>query len=70
VKGVNVPGYHLHFITEDRNAGGHVLDFEMENGDAAIDITSEFFMELPTSGDFYNVKLGQDLQTDMEKVEK
>ncbi|AKB75485.1 Alpha-acetolactate decarboxylase [Methanosarcina lacustris Z-7289] len=70
VKGVNVPGYHLHFITEDRNAGGHVLDFEMENGDAAIDITSEFFMELPTSGDFYNVKLGQDLQNDMEKVEK
>ena len=70
VKGVNVPGYHLHFITEDRSAGGHVLDFEMENGDAALDITNAFFMELPTSGDFYNVKLGQDLQAEMEKVEK
>ncbi|TFH03748.1 MAG: acetolactate decarboxylase [Methanosarcina sp.] len=70
VKGVNVPGYHLHFITEDRSAGGHVLDFEMENGDAALDITNAFFMELPTSGDFYNVKLGQDLQAEIEKVEK
>ena len=70
VKGVNVPGYHLHFITEDRSAGGHVLDFEMENGDAGLDITNAFFMELPTSGDFYNVKLGQDLQAEMEKVEK
>jgi acetolactate decarboxylase len=70
VKGVNVPGYHLHFITQDRSAGGHVLDLEMENGDAALDITSAFFMELPTSGDFYDVELGQDLQTDMEKVEK
>ncbi|AKB33785.1 Alpha-acetolactate decarboxylase [Methanosarcina siciliae HI350] len=70
VKGVNVPGYHLHFITEDRRAGGHVLDLEMENGDASLDITSAFFMELPTSGDFYNVELGQDLQADMEKVEK
>lgn len=70
VKGVNVPGYHLHFITADRSAGGHVLDLEMENGDAALDITSAFFIELPTSGDFYNVELGQDLQADLEKVEK
>lgn len=70
VKGVNVPGYHLHFITADRSAGGHVLDLEMENGDAALDTTSAFFMELPTSRDFYTVELGQDLQTDLEKVEK
>jgi acetolactate decarboxylase len=70
VKGVNVPGYHLHFITADRSAGGHVLDLKMENGDTALDITSAFFMELPASGDFYNVELGQDLQADMEKVEK
>ncbi len=70
VDGVNVPGYHLHFITDDRSAGGHVLDLEMENGDVALDITRAFFMELPSSGDFYNVELGQDLQADMEKVEK
>lgn len=70
VKGVNVPGYHLHFITADKSAGGHVLDLEMENGDASFDITREFLMELPASGDFYNVELGQDLKEDMEKVEK
>lgn len=70
VKGVNVPGYHLHFITADRSAGGHVLDLEIENGEASFDITREFLMELPASGDFYNVELGQDLKEDMEKVEK
>lgn len=70
VDGVNVPGYHIHFITADRRAGGHVLDLEMENGDAAVDITRAFYMELPASGDFYNVELGQDLQSDLEKVEK
>lgn len=26
VKGINVPGYHLHFLSEDRSRGGHVLD--------------------------------------------
>ena len=70
VKGVNVPGYHIHFITRDRSAGGHVLDFELEEGDATVDITRAFFMELPTSGDFYEVELGQDLQSDLKRVEK
>jgi len=70
VKGVNVPGYHLHFITADRNSGGHVLDFELEDGNASLDTTSAFFMELPTSGDFCEVELGQDLQAEMETVEK
>jgi len=69
-KGVNVPGYHLHFITADRSAGGHVLDLEIENGVASVDITRSFLMELPASGDFYDVDLGQDLQDDLEKVEK
>lgn len=70
VKGINVPGYHLHFITEDRTAGGHVLDFDLKNGDINIDITTEFFMELPAMGDFYEVNLSQDLQSEIKIVEK
>ena len=27
MKGVNMPGYHLHYISSDRKSGGHVLDF-------------------------------------------
>ncbi|MBT3279449.1 MAG: acetolactate decarboxylase [Phycisphaerales bacterium] len=27
-KGVNVVGFHLHFLTADRSAGGHLLDFK------------------------------------------
>jgi acetolactate decarboxylase len=35
--GVNVPGYHFHFITADKKAGGHTLDCSTEgaNVDAA-----------------------------------
>ena len=29
-RGLNVPGFHLHFLTEDRKAGGHVLDLVLE----------------------------------------
>ena len=69
-KGVNVPGYHLHFITEDRKAGGHILDIQVANATAQLDVTPGFAMELPTSGDFYNVDLSGDLQEELKKIEK
>jgi acetolactate decarboxylase len=47
VKGVNVPGYHLHFITEDRKAGGHLLACRLQDATIALDYTSEFHMVLP-----------------------
>jgi acetolactate decarboxylase len=70
VKGLNVPGYHLHFITEDRKAGGHILEIQVDNATAHVDVTPGFAMELPTSGDFYEVDLGGDLQDELEKIEK
>jgi acetolactate decarboxylase len=69
-EGFNVPGYHLHFITEDRKAGGHILDLQVDKAKALVDITDGFAMQLPTTGDFYNVDLTQDLQSELEKIEK
>ena len=71
VAGVNVPGYHLHFLTESRDSGGHVLEFEIVEAVASIDYTSEFLMILPgDDSDFYEVDLTQDKQKELEKAEK
>ena len=71
VAGVNVPGYHLHFLTKSKDAGGHVLEFEIAKAVASIDYTSEFLMILPgEDSDFYEVDLTQDKQDELEKVEK
>lgn len=69
-EGLNVPGYHFHFITEDRKAGGHILDLQVDEAEAKVDITAGFAMQLPTTGDFYNVDLTQDLQSELETIEK
>ena len=45
--GINVPGYHLHFITADRKAGGHLLACQIQQGTIALDDTSKFYMVLP-----------------------
>ncbi len=69
-KGLNVPGYHLHLITADRKAGGHILDLALNSSEVQLDITSGFNMALPTSGDFIGVDLTKDLQKDLEQVEQ
>jgi acetolactate decarboxylase len=70
VKGINVPGYHLHFISADGKKGGHVLDFTLEEGDADADICDSFYMLLPQSQEFKDLDLSKDLSKDLEKVEK
>ena len=34
--GVSVAGYHLHFLSDDHQFGGHVMDFVMKNGEVEI----------------------------------
>jgi acetolactate decarboxylase len=62
--GVNVAGYHLHFITADRRAGGHVLDFEIGEARIEIDQMTEFDLQLPLNAAF----LQKDLTTGGDKA--
>ncbi len=69
--GVNIPGFHLHFITEDRNAGGHLLEVQVEEANVCLDYTSKLFMILPGEGsDFYQVDLTEVKRKELEKAEK
>jgi acetolactate decarboxylase len=70
MKGINVPGYHLHFITENRKAGGHVLECNIEDVHVEIDYTNNLFMILPETDDFYNLNLTKDKQKQLDKIEK
>lgn len=69
-KGVNVVGYHMHFIAADRTCGGHLLDVDVDEAVVSIDITSEFYLDLPLNGDFLNADLGGDKTGALEKVER
>jgi acetolactate decarboxylase len=54
---INTPGYHLHFITADRSAGGHVLDLLLGEVNVYIDETPDFFMQLPEMEEFQQADL-------------
>jgi len=69
-KGLNVAGYHLHFLSDDGQTGGHILDFAVPaNATAEYDITPAFEMLLPTSGAFTGVDLSLDLSEELARVE-
>lgn len=70
VKGLNVTGFHLHFISDDRMFGGHLLDCRIKTGIVKIDDTHEFHLALPVSKEFQQVSLDKDWEADIAKVEK
>lgn len=47
VEGIEVAGYHLHFISEDRSRGGHVLGSRSSGLRARIDPSDDLHIELP-----------------------
>lgn len=65
VRGIGDPGYHLHFLSDDKTQGGHVLEFTMDRGECSVDICSNFHIILPEDGAaLADIDLSRDLVTE------
>ncbi len=69
VKGINVPGYHLHFLSDDKTAGGHLLEFKLKKANVKLQPVSQFELILPKETEFLEADLSKNLIKDLEKVE-
>lgn len=68
--GINVPGYHLHFISSDFSFGGHVLEFIIDGANVEIQEIREFKMILPEDSEFGAVDLKKNRTEELHQVEK
>jgi acetolactate decarboxylase len=69
--GVNVPGYHLHFLSSDKTFGGHVLEFSFDEATVEIQEINNFYMTLPEDDSaFGNIDLSKDRTKELHEVEK
>lgn len=50
-EGIEVSGYHLHFISDDRSRGGHVLECRSTAVTARLDPSRDLHIELPPGVD-------------------
>ena len=68
-QGINVAGYHFHFITDDRSAGGHVLDFRLASGELSVDQESDLRLELPDGVDLPAPDLSAAKREELDRIE-
>jgi acetolactate decarboxylase len=51
-QGIGVAGFHLHFLLQDKQAGGHALDYRIRAGKVQICTVHDLQVELPESAEF------------------
>jgi len=59
-QGIAVAGLHLHFLADDRTAGGHVLDVSIRSAELRLAAYAGFDLRLPTDELFLRTELTHD----------
>lgn len=66
---LNATGWHLHFISKDKEKGGHILGLNIDKAKLALDYTEGFAMKLPDNAVFNGFDLTIDQSEDIKEVE-
>lgn len=66
---LNVPGYHLHFLSDDEKCGGHLLQCAGANLRLQIQREGDYHVALPETEDFLKADLRRDPAADLAKAE-
>ena len=66
---INVPGYHFHFISAERDFGGHLLDLRSGALKVRVDSSAALTLIMPESGSYISAELGGDEHRDLKKIE-
>lgn len=69
MNGLNTPGWHFHFISDDKTKGGHILDLAFDSAEAKFDLTQGFNLYLSDNKEFQNMELSKDVSDAIKKVE-
>ena len=66
---LNMHGWHLHFLSDDKTKGGHVLNFTDFKGSGQVDEIHEFNMILPSDDTFAKMNFPEDMTNKISSVE-
>lgn len=69
MEGPNISGYHFHFISANKQNGGHIIDLLTGDITIEIDLLTAFTVDLPTSKDFLNFDFKKDRREELKRVE-
>jgi acetolactate decarboxylase len=66
---VSVPGYHIHYLSDDRTQGGHLLEIETGRVRLRVQEVEDFHIALPENEEFLKADLSRDTSSDLERAE-
>ena len=66
---MNNHGWHLHFISDDRRIGGHVLDLVFDDTECLLTKTDSMNIIIPGTEPFQSLDLSQDQEKDIKSIE-
>lgn len=69
-EGIEVGGYHLHFVSADRTRGGHVLDSRTGELRVRIDPSDDLHVELPPEVELEDPDLAEETHAAVAAVER
>ncbi len=69
VEGIEVAGYHLHFVSADRERGGHVLGSRSSGLRARLDPSDDLHVELPPAVDLADPDLAAETHAAIVRAE-
>jgi acetolactate decarboxylase len=67
---LSVPGMHLHFLSDDQQHGGHLLECHPHRVKVCVQLLSKMELGLPLSEAYLHWDFHRDVSADLEKVEK
>lgn len=68
--GIAVPGFHLHYVSEDRRIGGHILELSFQKAKISIAPLHQVSIHLPENDAFIHANLSaEDLHSSIEQAE-
>jgi acetolactate decarboxylase len=70
MESINVPGLHLHFLSDDRTQGGHLLSCRPSSVRVSVQFISTLELGLPMSLDYLTLDFRRDTGADLDKAEK
>ena len=69
VQGINLPGWHFHFLSADRAHGGHILGLSADSLNFRLNAVKDWELVLPENPEFAQRDLCEDLSAKTAAVE-
>jgi acetolactate decarboxylase len=66
----NISGYHFHFLSEQKDAGGHIIDLKTDSITIEIDVLDSYTIQVPATSEFEQFDFKKNREDDIKSVER